>query len=530
MGVSILICDEKKFKPDSYEGFDKIYVVSNKEYRNSNVTSIRPNRLFIKSHKRGREFNRHLIETSPIGNKLTLSLIKSIDIRVFQCMRLIECMMDVDVEKGSRVSFLSYDSELLTYILKYFNLNYETILSLPSKRKATLGLRFYLKALVLYINSLFIRGDSNNKVFISYDDSVAYRILEPYEKECTIYPLLSNNLIFSKGLNFSKGHFDRKFLSFSGFKYFLCASLMTRKDIKNSKLPSAIKETYLGKVTELEIEVAQILSVKGKLKKLTHVYGFFDTCSYIDYTTEVLNKLQKVRTVCIPHGVNYKEKCHYISYGTNIYSLWSENHFERMESSNLLEDEVTTKLITGHIGYYKNALLPKSVANQKNILVVGEYFSKDGYYSSPFNESTSRRLFSVLKQFADLTNTSVTIRTRLNDDYMKVAQDYACEKIVISTANVDLVEQILSHDLVISVFSNVLHEALILKREVLQVNFLDISNYRDLAGDKLVHYATNEQECYKLLSLWHECNLPEIDFDYHLKKYCNDGNFNKVTC
>ncbi|KAF7775448.1 hypothetical protein PCIT_a1642 [Pseudoalteromonas citrea] len=530
MGVSILICDEKDFKPGSYESFDKIYVVSNEEYRNSNVISVQPNRLFIKSHKRGREFNRHLIETSPIGNKLTLSLLKSIDLRVFQCMRLIECMIDINLEKGSRVSFLSCEPEFLTYILKYFDFSYETIFPLPSKRKITLGLKLYLKSLILYINGLFFRGNTSNKVFISYDDSVAYRILEPYEEECTIYPLLTNNLIFSKGLNFSKGHFDRKFLSYFGFKYFLYASIMTRRTIKNSTLPSVIKNIFLGQVTELELEVAQILSVKGKQKELTHVYGFFDTCGYIDYATEKLNNLQSVTTVCIPHGVNYKEKCHYISYGTNIYSLWSDNHFERMESSNLLKEEATTKLITGHIGYYKNVLVPKTVAKQKNILVVGEYFSKDGYYSSPFNESTSRRLFSVLKQFAEQTNTSITIRTRLDDDYMKVAQYYACEKIVISTANVNLVDQILNHDLVISVFSNVLHEALILKRDVLQVNFLGISNYRDLASDNLVHYATNEQQCYNLLFLWHECNLPKIDFDYHLKKYCNDGKFNKVIC
>lgn len=121
-----------------------------------------------------------------------------------------------------------------------------------------------------------------------------------------------------------------------------------------------------------------VLSLKKKYPDLENILGIFDAFSSIDYITEKLNKEQNIVTICIPHGINFKYKVHYISYGVNVYTFWSKNHLKRMEDSNLTNDTKTNKVLTGNIFFYKNTLdcLQNKKLNNKNILVIGEYFSK----------------------------------------------------------------------------------------------------------------------------------------------------------
>lgn len=273
-----------------------------------------------------------------------------------------------------------------------------------------------------------------------------------------------------------------------------------------------------------------ILSLNKKYPNLENILGLFDTYNSIDYVTERLNKEQNIKTICIPHGINFKHKVNYISYGANVYTFWSKNHLKRMEDSNLINDTKTIKLITGNI-VYKNTLnyLLNRKLNNKNILVIGEYFPKDDYYTSPFNERTTKELFDTLKDFMDKNqDCNLNIRTRLNDDYCKLALKYVSNNIKISSPNVSIIDEINNSDLIISVFSNSLHEGLLLEKNVLQVNLLGIENYRDLANDNLLFYADTSEKVKRILEIWYKSDLPKLDYTKHLKEYANNGNFEKL--
>jgi hypothetical protein len=204
-----------------------------------------------------------------------------------------------------------------------------------------------------------------------------------------------------------------------------------------------------------------------------------------------------------------------------------------MEDSNLIDNEVINKVLTGNI-VYKNTLtyLKKQSYQTKNILVVGEYFADKDFYISPFNLKASKKLFDLLSDFAKHNHDiNITIRTRLSDGYYTLAKEYSnnYDNIQISSPNKLIIDEINENNLIISVFSNALHEALLLEKQVLQVNFLNIENYRDLAKDNLVHYATTDDECLDILNKWKDNKLPQLDFSKHLKKYANNGLFKPLN-
>jgi hypothetical protein len=264
---------------------------------------------------------------------------------------------------------------------------------------------------------------------------------------------------------------------------------------------------------------------------LKNIIGLFDTYSPIDYVTHNLNIENNITTICVPHGINFKQKVNYISYGTNVYTFWSENHLNRMEESNISHlKEVVSKIFTGNV-VYKNTLesIQENKINNKKILVVGEYFSEDNYYSSPFNRQISKDFFDVLSQFLkEHDECSMTIRTRLNDEYSKLASLYINNKIKMSNPMKPITDEINDHDLVVSVFSNALHEGLLLEKKVLQVNLFGIENYRDLASNGLVYYADTKNDFSNILDEWYQDNLYSINYKKHLKEYANDGVFEKL--
>jgi len=202
-----------------------------------------------------------------------------------------------------------------------------------------------------------------------------------------------------------------------------------------------------------------------------------------------------------------------------------------MERSNLQQSVDVKKVITGNI-VYKNTLAnvnPTRTESNKKILVVGEYFSQDGFYSSPFNHHSAKVFFNVLDEFIHRnTDCNLTIRTRLNDDYSKLAKNYTSDRIEFSSPTKLMIDEINESDLIITIFSNALHEALLLNKKVLQVNLLGIENYRGLAKDGLVFYADSAAFFSEQLDGWSAGKLPNLDYEKHLIKYCNFGCFNPV--
>lgn len=281
----------------------------------------------------------------------------------------------------------------------------------------------------------------------------------------------------------------------------------------------------------LEMQNMMILSLKLKYKRLQTLIGLFDSNSSIDYMTSQLNYHQNIITICTPHGINFKYKVNYISFGVNKYAFWSKEHLKMMEYTTILDNEKTEKILTGNIVYSETLIKKKkqSIKN-KNILVVGEYFSQDNFYSSPFHYNATKVFFDTISDFIEKNNDcKLTIRTRLNDEYFKLAQKYISKNIIISSPDKSIIDEINENDLIISVFSNALHEALLLEKKVLQINLLGIENYRNLAKDGLVYYADTKELLKIKLQDWYDDKLPKIDYLKHLEKYSNNGLFLKIN-
>jgi hypothetical protein len=225
-------------------------------------------------------------------------------------------------------------------------------------------------------------------------------------------------------------------------------------------------------------------------------------------------------------------KVHYISYGCNYYGFWSQNHKERFEAHLLADSFNTETSITGHTGFqelYTRFQKDTQIETSPAILVVGEYFAKDGYYTSPFNRKATIALFESLKTFAERENIPITIRTRLHDEYYDIACRYLSDHIRLSSPEVSLYEDLKNHDLILSVFSNVLHEGLILDKQVFQVNLLGFENYRDLAEKGLVHYADSTEKLMQILGQYRNKELPSLDFTLHREVYCNHCHYKPLT-
>lgn len=529
----ILVCDSSVLKTDLLnKKFTRIFVLEDIVLENLHIETIPLYKYFMKSHKRAREFNSIIIKSDNFLNlPLHLSLIKLSDEIFFKIIRILEVLKDIQSKNpNSNITIHTIYNSYLNSFAKLLNQNLQNIVIFKSSLSPmkTNILKTIVKMFILLINSFRICNKSIENIFFLYNDKIAFEFTKPYLNNSLIpYPFFSPGLSYKQKKYDIEEHIDFKFIVFKELLIGLENYKKNKKNLLNSNLPLEIKAIYLSKLFELELNSMMILSLKHKYKNLKNMMGLFDTYASIDYVTEKLNTLQNINTICIPHGINFKYKVHYISYGVNTYTFWSKNHFERMEQSNLIEDITTTKIITGNI-VYKNTLsnIKRSQTLNKNILVVGEYFSTDDYYSSPFNKEVTEKLFEVLKEFIDRHNdSSLTIRTRINDEYSRLASKYISSRIQLSSPDISMIDEINRNDLVISVFSNALHEALLLEKNVLQVNLLEIENYRDLANDHLVFYVDSAEKIKNILNKWYEGNLPKLNYKKHLSDYANDGKF-----
>lgn len=536
--MKILLSEIDNIDENFFAKYDKIYFLNKfkDKHSSNNVEYIELYKYFMKSHKTSRELNKLILQDNTLNQSLIISLLKSTDRIIFESIRIIEILKDLQSSDNMIDVKTKYNDLIIIFIkildIKLININFQKY-SIKKNNRFITNIKSIFKIIILLYNSFFVKCSKKiDKIFFLYNASISYEFIKPYvDSNSKIFPFFTNKFVIKEYKFKNDSVLNKKFITFfellSGcYRYY-----KNLKEIKKSNLSSEIKEIFASNLLNLEIDSAIFLSLKQKYKNLKAIIGLFDAYNGIDYVTYNLNKKQNIQTVCIPHGINFKYKVNYISYGTNIYTFWSKDHFNRLENSNLLELESTKKVITGNI-IYKNTLekIVKNRSESKNILIIGEYFSLDNYYSSPFNEKSTMKLFDTLENFVrEVNKCNITIRTRLQDGYYRIAKRYVSDKIKISSPEkINLIDEINKHDLIIAVFSNALHEALILEKKVIQVNFLGIENYRDLAKDKLVYYATNESELLNLLKKWYNGELKELNYKFHLEKYCNNGKFEKL--
>lgn len=514
----------------SNRGFEQIVKYGN---NNQGYCICDLSRYFTESHKLTRRLNKELINKwQDLPDKsLLLSLIKLSDKELFECVRLL-LIVDDFKSKGLTVSLTTVRYSLLLSVASILDYSLGGVILCNRNGKYN-PFNYYknkLGKLVLFLlNSFKVKSFNESKVFVLYDNLVSFEYAKPYLKNAVAYPYLTGRSEYKNVVYNFYSNIDYKYICPKLLLKSLSRFIRNRKYVSSSPFSKPIKKVFLKHLVELEINLLCFESLVEKSNGLNSIIGLFDAFSSIDYITKELNDGYNVKTVCIPHGVNFKDKVHYISYGVNTYTFWGEDHFQRLSDSVLFSDEPVVKKITGNILFEKtiNKYKPSCIdGKRKTILIVGEYYSKDGFYSSPFNEEHTRRMMSTIKSVVSgLPDVDVVIRTRLKDRYAEVCQEFSSENITIVEPIVPIEEDILNSSVVISIFSNVLHEALLLKRHVIQVNMFGIENYRDLAQDKLVTYATSEKELSESIVAWSKNDTFEPDFELHESKYCNNGKF-----
>jgi len=492
-------------------------------------------KYFMRSHKLSRSFNSLVLNNhNELLQPMHLSLLKLSDKSLFESARIVEILLE---HKDKKIILRTQHNELVQLIIQSIYPDFKNIEYVAAnKKKERSFFRHVLYSFVLLVNSFFVRRYNNKNVFVMHNDKISFEFFKPYQNICLAYPMYTKSINI-KPLNYELNKYlNKKFITWKYFKQGFFNYFSNKKRIKNSNLPLVLKKLYCRDLIRLEVNSSIIISLKDKFPALENVFGIFDTNSIIDYATFHLNK-ENIKTVCIPHGVNFKYKVNYISYGVNTYTFWSKNHMDRMEESNLVNNENTQKIITGNIIYKKmlsnadkNINLDVNGSEYRKILVIGEYFSNDDFYGSPFNKEASKLLFDTLEEFYKTNcDVKITIRTRLDDGYYELAKTYCSENIAISSPKKSIIDEMNSHDLIISVFSNALHEGLLLKKKVLQVNLLEIENYRDLAKDELVYYADSVEKLNVILYDWYNNKLPLLDYQKHLELYANNGEFRVIN-
>ena len=148
--------------------------------------------------------------------------------------------------------------------------------------------------------------------------------------------------------------------------------------IKQLILPNNLKISFLKQIIKLEKWIVPLISLKNKYPNIKYFIGSFDAIPHIDYLTERLEKYQ-IKTICIPHGINFKYKVHYITLGTHIYTFWSNHHQNRIIQNLIYKDKNCKLIITGNPNVESmnkkfQEIKDKFPKKERTILIIGEYF------------------------------------------------------------------------------------------------------------------------------------------------------------
>jgi len=538
MSRKILFTDNNKVKVNN---FDKLYLVAkNRETENNeNIILIDYYKYFMEAHRTTRQINNKIYliinedKYNTINNALLATILKSSDKELFLIVRMLLIVKDYS-NKNDKIMVDMDNSSLLKPVSQLLQFPFKITVVKKRKIFTTIKNNYkYLLALpILLCNSFFIKKRNEKIIFFLWNDSVSYEFAKPYlDDNLMLYPFFTRGFYIKKVKYENSNYIKFNFIVFRELLSLIKRYIRNKKNIQQIKIDENIKKLFNSKLLSIELSSSIVLSLYSKFPNLKNIIGLFDANNYIDYITYNLNTIYNVKTICIPHGINFKYKVNYISYGVNQYTFWSSKHLETMKKNLVFKNQETDLTITGNIVYNKMVKSKcNNLSNFKNILVIGEYFPKDDFYTSAFNEKVSKKFFEILKEFVvKHKDVKITVRTRLNDEYSKLANKYCSKRFIISNSNENLINQVCAHDLIISVFSNVLHEALLLEKKVLQVNLLEIENYRNLAEEKLVYYANTEVKFKEYLEKWYLNELNELNYSKHLENYANNGLFEKLT-
>ena len=369
----------------------------------------------------------------------------------------------------------------------------------------------FIKLIFVYLKSLLLLF----KGFISYKIQRDFLLVD--YADARILGEIQSSLQESQLIEFThwgKSISTKHFIQF--FKYqFILMGYVRRYTLLSNKM--YIQANYLLQAYSL------VHTYEPKV-----VLGALDASNYADLYAYVF-KENNIKYGCYSHGFNYFFRTEYIYIPFDFYFVWSTEHLNQICEGNYIKSKC--KFFVTGVPNYGKKFFDKVDWNRKelyDILVIGEYYYND-YSKQPFNNVATKRLANVLNKVS--SKYKICIRPRFvwdgyYDDMKSILEDRVIYNIPTEvSAATTVMEDILSSKIVLSVFSGGTHDTLLVKKPVVQVNFIGMKDPKNLVKEGLIYGAYNETELEDILEKFFSKELIKLDYEKHNKKYINNGVF-----
>jgi hypothetical protein len=329
------------------------------------------------------------------------------------------------------------------------------------------------KILLYIINSIFVRPDKDiRSVLLCFGSD---RFISPYYSHSSIvYPIYNWSNKFSDD-QYNNKVVRRKFISLFALIGFIPNFVILF--FKGFKVSNSLYVALEQSLT-ISIEVLLCISLKRKYKKITHLIGTFETNTCSDVITRFVNN-QDVKTVIVPHGLDFSCKFAHLSYGANVYCTWSPYNSEIIKKTKFLEENCEIK-VTGNPIYKKMYLHSKDNIKKRTekviILLALEHVTEDYCRSSPYQSIYFEHLVSsVVDACKSNSKVRLTIRSRDKGKVYDLAKKFEGDVKISTSLETPIEDDLVKSDIVITQYSNALNEALIFGKMVIHVDLFKIN-------------------------------------------------------
>jgi len=404
------------------------------------------------------------------------------------------CEIYVDTEYNNSIKIFKKKKNviLLSFYRNYFNL-------INSFFKI---LFIYFKSLLYFLN--FVRFSKHKSVLIM-----------DYKDKRTLGFLKLNR---HSNVNICHETFG-KFLTLENFLYFFRVQFNYLKYI-NSEI--FFKNFYIQALTSL-----QFLTLASTYKPKI-IIGSLDSSNYIDIACDIL-KEKNVKFYCMAHAHNYNFRIDYLHIPFDKYFVWSKEHLKSIKKNNYIKSKCKF-FITGS-SHFK--LLEKFYSNDKkkiiyDLLVVGEFFYND-LSKQPFNRFDAAKMALVLSKFS--SKIKICIRPRfVNDGFLECMKFYLKDTVEYYIPNEEnsattILEQVQKSKVVLGVFTGAIHDAIALKKPIIQFNIIGIKEPKNLDKHLFVNYATSTEKLEFYLNQIVKDKISSIKSSFHNKIFLNNKIF-----
>ena len=402
----------------------------------------------------------------------------------------------------------------------YLDTEYNNSIKIFNKKKNLFFLSFnrnYLNLIKSFFKILFVYYKSILYV-LNFSRFIKYKsiLVMDYKDKRTLGFLKLDKY---SSININHETFGN-FLTLKDFFYFFRTQFNYCKYVNNEII---FKNFYIQALTSL-----QFLTLASTYKPKI-IIGSLDSSNYADIASNILKK-KNIQFYCMAHAHNYNFRIDYMHIPFDKYFVWSKEHLRSIKKNNYIKSKCKF-FITGSSNFklLKKFHYNKNTKKVYDLLVVGEFFYDD-LSKQPFNRFDAAKMALVLSKFS--TKIKICIRPRFkNDGFLKCMKFYLKDTVKYYIPNEEnsattILEQIQKSKAVLGVFTGAIHDAIALKKPVIQFNVIGIKEPKGLDKYRFVNYANTTKKlefyldeivkgkiCYKKPILHNKIFLNDKIFD-----------------